>query len=139
MLTYCMNVHPGETLEEQTGNIERLAVAVARRYRASRGLDESSLFGLGLRFGATAAARFVASPEAQSRLIDVCDRNHLAPFTMNAFPFGAFHGSTVKEYVYRPTWSDPRRISYTVDAARSLAILMPLNIVRGSVSTAPLS
>lgn len=139
MLTYCMNVHPGETLEEQTGNIERLAAAVARRYRASRGLDESSLFGLGLRFGATAAARFVASPEAQSRLIDVCDRNHLAPFTMNAFPFGAFHGSTVKEYVYRPTWSDPRRIAYTADAASSLAILMPSNIVRGSVSTAPLS
>lgn len=139
MLTYCMNVHPGETLEEQTGNIERLAVAVTKRYRALCGLDESYMCGLGLRFGAPAAARFVVSPEAQSLLIDVCASNHLAPFTMNAFPFGAFHGSTVKEDVYRPTWSDPRRISYTADAARSLAILMPSNIVRGSVSTAPLT
>ena len=54
MLTYCMNVHPGETLEEQTGNIERLAVAVTKRYRALCGLDESYMCGLGLRFGAPA-------------------------------------------------------------------------------------
>ena len=134
-----MNVHPGETLDEQISNIDTLASDVASRYRALRALPVDSAFGLGLRFGSAAAAAFVASPAAQSRLRDLCASRHLAPFTLNAFPFGVFHGSAVKEDVYRPTWSDPRRVAYTADAALSLALLMPAGIDRGSVSTAPLS
>jgi hypothetical protein len=96
-------------------------------------------FGIGLRFGAAAAAAFVASPEARRRMKAVCAEHRLAPFTMNAFPYGTFHNTAVKEDVYRPTWGDPRRIQYTADAAYALAMLMPEDIARGSVSTAPLS
>lgn len=134
-----MNVHPGETLEDQIRNIAILASDIAAKHRNRRALPTHSPFGLGLRFGASAAAQFVASPDSQARLRDLCAKHDLAPFTMNAFPFGVFHGSVVKEDVYRPTWSDPRRIQYTTDAARSLALLMPVDIERGSVSTAPLS
>lgn len=134
-----MNVHSGETLEEQIHNIDVLASDIARQYRASQSQQPDHPFGLGLRFGHAAAAEFVASPEAQSRLRHLCEHHALVPFTMNAFPFGVFHGSTVKEEVYRPTWSDPRRIIYTENAAHSLALLMPRGTDRGSVSTAPLS
>lgn len=134
-----MNVHPGETLEEQIANIDVLASDVASRYRTLCAMPSDAVFGLGLRFGSAAAAEFVASPAAQSRLRAICAAHRLAPFTMNAFPFGVFHGSAVKEDVYRPTWSDPRRVAYTADAALSLALLMPAGIDRGSVSTAPLS
>ncbi len=139
MLTYCMNVHPGEVLDDQIRNIEHLATDVARRYRIQQGLSSRHPFGLGLRFGHAAASEFVASPVAQSRLCHIIAKHALVPFTMNAFPFGVFHGSPVKEEVYRPTWADPRRIVYTEDAARSLALLMPTGIDCGSVSTAPLS
>ncbi len=139
MLTYCMNVHPGETLEKQIRNIEQLATDVARRYRIQRGLSPHHPFGLGLRFGHAAASEFVASPVAQSRLCHIIEAHTLVPFTMNAFPFGIFHGTAVKEEVYRPTWTDPQRIVYTENAARSLALLMRTGTTRGSVSTAPLS
>lgn len=139
MLTYCMNVHPGETLDEQIHNIEHLATDVARRYRIQRELPSDHPFGLGLRFGHAAASEFVASAVARSRLCHILEAHALVPFTMNAFPFGVFHGSTVKEEVYRPTWTDPHRIVYTEKAARSLALLMPKGTDRGSVSTAPLS
>lgn len=134
-----MNVHPGETLGEQIDNIGTLAPAVAAEYRKMRGLPPAYPFGLGLRFGATAAAEFVASHEAQTRLRDECTRNAMLPFTMNAFPYGRFHGSAVKEDVYRPTWADPLRVEYTANAARTLASLMPRSVACGSVSTAPLS
>jgi ribosomal protein L19 len=138
-LTYCMNVHPGETLGEQIDNVEKLASAVADSFRASNSLPASYEFGLGLRFGANAAAEFVSRPDARKRLQAICERMHLAPFTMNAFPFGVFHGAQVKEEVYRPTWTDPARIKYSADAAMSLALLAPRNITCGSVSTSPLT
>ena len=139
MLAYCMNVHPGESLEDQSRNLEVHAAAVAARFRQLRPEDAAQPFGVGLRFGAPAAAAFVASPEARRRLRTVCAEHRLAPFTMNAFPYGAFHDTAVKEEVYRPTWSDARRIQYTADAALALALLMPEDVARGSVSTAPLS
>ena len=139
MLAYCMNVHPGESLEDQSRNLEVHAAAVAARFRQLRPEDAAQPFGVGLRFGAPAAAAFVASPEARRRLRAVCAEHRLAPFTMNAFPYGAFHDTAVKEEVYRPTWSDARRVQYTADAALALALLMPEDVARGSVSTAPLS
>lgn len=139
MLAYCMNVHPGESLADQARNLEIHATAVATRFRALRPEHASRPFGIGLRLGAPAAAEFVASDDARHRLRAVCAEHRLAPFTMNAFPYGAFHGTAVKEDVYRPTWGDARRVQYTADAALALALLMPEDVVRGSVSTAPLS
>ena len=101
MLAYCMNVHPGESLEDQSRNLEVHAAAVAARFRELRPETAAHPFGIGLRFGAPAVAAFVASPEARRRLRAVCAEHRLAPFTMNAFPYGAFHDTAVKEEVYR--------------------------------------
>ena len=53
------------------------------------------------------------------------DARDLTCHTLNAFPFGDFHGSRVKEQVYLPDWSDPRRLDYTSACGRLLAELLP--------------
>lgn len=139
MLTYCMNVHPGETLAEQIHNLATLTAEIARRHRTRHALPANHPFGVGLRFSQTAAAEFRAAPDAQQRIQHICSKESLVPFTLNAFPYGVFHQTAVKENVYRPTWADPRRVAYTADAAFALATLMPDSLLHGSISTAPLS
>ena len=57
-------------------------------------------------------------------------------FTLNAFPFGPFHGTRVKERVYEPDWRTGERVSFTRDAADILAALLPAGGF-GSISTVP--
>jgi hypothetical protein len=57
-------------------------------------------------------------------------------FTINGFPFGQFHGTKVKEEVYRPDWTDSNRLTYTNRLFDLLAQLVPED-VEGSVSTLP--
>jgi hypothetical protein len=57
-------------------------------------------------------------------------------FTVNGFPYGRFHGTRVKESVYRPDWSGRERLDYTVRLASILAALLP-DDVSGSISTVP--
>jgi sugar phosphate isomerase/epimerase len=71
-----------------------------------------------------------------SPLRDVLARHDLYVPTLNGFPFGAFHGTRVKERVYVPDWRDPQRREHTVRLARILAQLLPPG-VRGSISTLP--
>lgn len=140
MLTYCMNVHPGETLDDQIHNIEAHAVPIAQGFRAKcPHTSPDTPFGLGLRFGAPATRAFLASPAAQEQIQALCTQHHLVPFTLNAFPYGPFHQTAVKATVYHPTWCHPERPLYTAQAARTLARLMPPDITKGSLSTAPLS
>jgi hypothetical protein len=64
------------------------------------------------------------------------DEHDCYVFTINGFPFGQFHGVRVKEQVYRPDWSDSRRLEYTNRLFDLLAELLPPD-VEGSVSTLP--
>jgi sugar phosphate isomerase/epimerase len=63
----------------------------------------------------------------------------LEVYTLNAFPYGGFHDEVVKHSVYRPEWTSPRRLEYTVDCAKVLADLLPDSATYGSVSTLPLA
>ena len=57
-------------------------------------------------------------------------------FTINAFPFGPFHGVRVKEQVYLPDWRSAERVAFTADSATVLAAILP-DGVDGSISTVP--
>ena len=57
-------------------------------------------------------------------------------FTINGFPYGNFHGERVKEQVYRPDWSNPDRLEYTVLLFEILEKLLQPG-EEGSVSTLP--
>lgn len=133
-LTYCSNIHPGESWAEVRANFDRNVLAVRDRLVAS-GADGD--FGVGLRLSARAAAE-LAAPEALAEFRDFLCRQRMYVFTVNGFPYGTFHGKRVKEDVYLPDWRDPERLRYTNQLADLLAALLPEDAtVEGSLSTVP--
>jgi sugar phosphate isomerase/epimerase len=128
-LTYCLNVHPGETWEENLAAIRTYALAVRDR------VSPRKPFGLGLRLSDKAGRR-LAQPRVLRDFRNFLFDNGLYVFTINGFPFGEFHGPRVKERVYRPDWRTPQRLDYTCRLSRILAQLLPEGTV-GSISTVP--
>jgi sugar phosphate isomerase/epimerase len=130
-LTYCLNVHPGETWQENLQAIETHALAVRERVAPGRP------FALGLRLGAEAAATLSAGTHLAA-FKALLQRHDLYVFTINGFPYGEFHGAPVKTEVYRPDWRDEHRLVYTNQLADILAELLPEGI-DGSISTVPVA
>ena len=130
-LTYCLNVHPGESWAESFSAIREYALGV--RDRVAR--DEP--FGLGLRLSARAAGQ-LGQADALREFKAFLDAEGLYVFTINGFPYGRFHATAVKEDVYRPDWRSPARRDYTIRLAHVLAELLP-DGVAGSISTVPVS
>jgi sugar phosphate isomerase/epimerase len=128
-LTYCTNIHPGETWDEVLANVSRHVTAVKARVSPERP------FGVGLRLSAAAAAA-LSAPEALAAFRAFLAEEGLYVFTINGFPYGAFHGTAVKERVYRPDWLEDERVSYSDRLAEILAALLPDGL-EGSVSTVP--
>ena len=134
-LTYCSNIHPGESWAEVRANFDRYVVAV--RDRLTPEVD----FGVGLRLSARAAAE-LSDPAVLAEFRDFLRRSRMYVFTINGFPYGTFHGTRVKEGVYLPDWRDPERLRYTDLLADLLADLLPDPLpgdpaIEGSVSTVP--
>lgn len=128
-LTYCLNVHPGETWEENFEAIKTKAIRVRDR------VVPGKAFGLGLRLGHVAADA-LSEAGTLDRFRAYLDENQLYVFTINGFPYGDFHNSPVKENAYHPDWRSPRRRDYTIRLADILAKLLPPGI-SGSISTVP--
>lgn len=128
-LTYCTNIHAGETWPEVRQNLERYVVPVKRR------VAPDQPFGVGLRLSAI-AAEALAAPGELAAFREFLAANGLYVFTINGFPYGPFHGTRVKEDVYLPDWLDPLRVAYSDRLAWLLAELLPEG-VEGSVSTVP--
>lgn len=128
-LTYCSNIHPGESWAEVRANIERYFPAVRDR------VAPETLFGVGLRLSAR-AARELGSGNALAEFRELLARNNLYVFTINGFPYGTFHGTRVKEDVYLPDWRDEERLRYTDELAELLVQLLPEGL-EGSISTVP--
>jgi sugar phosphate isomerase/epimerase len=130
-LTYCTNIHPGETWAEVRANLERHVRAV----KAS--VAPSQPFGVGLRLSAVAAST-LAQPAELEAFSAFLRASGLYVFTINGFPYGPFHGTRVKEEVYLPDWLDEARLRYTDGLADLLAALLPDESgLEGTVSTVP--
>jgi sugar phosphate isomerase/epimerase len=128
-LTYCTNVHPGETLPAVRELLKRHVVSV------KAAVAPTANFGVGLRL-ARPAADALDSPAELAAFKAELDAEGLYCFTLNGFPYGAFHGTRVKESVYLPDWRDAERVRYTQVLVRVLTELLPLG-VKGSISTVP--
>jgi len=128
-LTYCTNIHAGEPLEEVMASLARHLPAIKAQVAGARP------FGVGLRLG-NAAAGSLRDRAAMARLKRFLAEGGHYVFTINGFPYGAFHGRAVKEEAYRPDWSDPARLAYTDLLADILSELLPAG-QEGSVSTVP--
>lgn len=130
-LTYCSNIHPGESWAEVRANFDRWVLPV--RAQVLPACD----FGIGLRLSARAAAE-LADPAALAEFQDFLARQRMYVFTINGFPYGSFHGTRVKEDVYRPDWRDPERLRYSNQLADLMVALLPPDSgLEGSVSTVP--
>ena len=92
-------------------------------------------FAIGLRLGAE-AARELSDNNKISHFRRWLDQNDAYVFTINGFPYGNFHGSRVKEQVYRPDWTVPQRLDYTLLLFTILEQLLEPG-EEGSVSTLP--
>jgi sugar phosphate isomerase/epimerase len=130
-LTYCTNIHAGETWDEVRRNLERYVVRVKALVAPDRP------FGVGLRLSAQ-AAEDLTKPGVLGEFAAWLRTSGLYVFTVNGFPYGPFHGVPVKEQVYLPDWLDPARLVYTDRLATLLAELLPEEPgLEGTVSTAP--
>jgi hypothetical protein len=132
-LTYCTNVHPGETWSELRDEVLPSVLGVKAHVAGSA----KRPFGVGLRVSAAAAAA-LREPAARAELAQLLARHGLYVFTLNAFPYGAFHAAPVKEAVYEPDWRAPERLAYTNAAAELLAAVLPEALAYGSISSVPL-
>jgi len=130
-LTYCTNIHRGETWADTRAALERHLPDVKRMFAPHQTM------GVGLRLSAI-ASETLAQPRELARFQDFLAGHGLYVFTINGFPYGPFHGTRVKEEVYQPDWRFTERLAYSNRLADLLAALLPDDAeLEGSVSTVP--
>ncbi len=127
-LGYCTNVHSAQTVAGVLANLDRFTVPVGQNLRRP--------IAAGLWLPRSVASELVTG-QGVARFRVELEHRGLTCHTLNAFPYGDFHRSRVKEDVYFPDWADPARLSYTSDCAAVLAGLLPEG-GEGSISTVPL-
>lgn len=130
-LAYCTNIHPAETWEETFRALKTHTLGVRDR------VAKDEPFAIGLRLSALAANELLEQNNLP-RFRDWLHQQNCYVFTINGFPYGAFHGTRIKEKVYQPDWTSPERLDYTNKLFIILSSLLPGG-VDGSVSTLPAS
>jgi sugar phosphate isomerase/epimerase len=130
-LTYCTKVHPGHGWDTIFPSLQRCVPELKDR------ICPTAPFGLGLRLSA-AESETLAAPDRLAEFQDFLAAHNLYVFTLNGFPYGAFHGPRVKADVFAPDWRYLSRLSYTIRLAEILAKLLPAGMA-GGISTLPLS
>ncbi|MEO5802361.1 MAG: metabolite traffic protein EboE [Verrucomicrobiota bacterium] len=128
-LAYCTNIHRGENWQETFAALQQYTLAVRER------VCPTEPYAIGLRLSDRAAFD-LSNPTTLNAFRKWLDENHCYVFTINGFPFGRFHGETVKEKVYLPDWTSSERLAYTNRLFDLLSQLVPSGI-EGSVSTVP--
>jgi sugar phosphate isomerase/epimerase len=130
-LTYCTNIHPASGWSDVFASLERYAPPLKAR------LSPDAPFGIGLRLSG-AESRALLEADRLERFADWLRERDLYVFSLNGFPYGAFHGTPVKADVHAPDWRDEERVAYTLRLVRILSALLPEGL-DGSISTSPLS
>lgn len=130
-LTYCTNVHSGETWPQVYANLKQYLPSLKAR------LSPNAPFGVGLRLSDLAARELLAQQNLERFKFWLAEQD-LYVFTLNGFPYGNFHHSIIKDRVYAPDWIEQDRLNYTQRLLKILSVLLPKGI-EGSISTLPLS
>lgn len=134
-LSYCTNIHPAETWEETLTVLDTHVLTVRDRLRKTGALGIGEAFAIGLRLSAV-AARELLTGENLNIFKDWLSQTHTYVFTINGFPYGSFHGTRVKEQVFKPDWTEQARLDYTMDLFKILAVIARPD-TGASVSTLP--
>ncbi|MBI5214120.1 MAG: metabolite traffic protein EboE [Ignavibacteriae bacterium] len=130
-LTYCTNTHTGETWSEVFQSLKDYLPFI------KSSVAPEQPFGVGLRLSNIASVQLLQG-DLLNQFSEWLYENNLYVFTINGFPYGDFHGGTVKEKVYLPDWTNHKRVYYTKRLFTILARLLPKEI-DGGISTVPIS
>lgn len=130
-LSYCSNIHPGESWEATFENLKHYIPEVRKN------LDFEGPFGIGLRLSHEASL-ILEKPEELARFQTWLQEENAYVFTLNGFPYGDFHRTVVKDQVHFPDWTTPERKDYTIRSFKILAQLLPEG-QDGGISTSPVS
>lgn len=128
-ISYCTNVHPGQTVSEVLDGINTHTSAALRTFNRP--------LAAGLWLSRSVVTELIQSPAQLEQLGQTLWQHDLSCYTLNTFPYGDFHSDRVKEHVYLPDWASDERLQYTLDCAELLAQLLPRS-ASGSLSTVPL-
>lgn len=127
-LGYCTGIFPAEAWRDTFAQLKRHLPALKGRLAPARP------FGIVLRLGNRSALE-LEQPHALGEFADWLAAEDLYVFSID----GAVYGSAEKDALYRPDWTEPARLDYTLRLARLLARLLPEGTQEGSVSTTPLT
>jgi len=130
-LTYSTLVHPGDDWEQMWESLTTYVPKVKAR------IAHNQRFGVSLRLSANSAQTLVRSAAERAKLKKFLGDNDMYLYTVNAFPYGAFKGTLVKEQVYEPDWRSEERTRYTMNVADVLADVCPADVAP-SIQSAPL-
>jgi hypothetical protein len=128
VITYCTNIHPGESWEDTFNNLQMHIPAI------KTAVSPQSPFPIGLRLSHLAATELDTA--ASAAFVEWLHRNNAYVPTINGFPYGSFHAGRIKEHVYLPDWRQPERSVYTKKLADLLDSWLPADLC-GSISTVP--
>jgi len=130
-LSYCTNIHAGESWSEIFKNLEIYILEVKSR------TSPNVPFGIGLRLS-NIAAEELSKKETLDNFKTWLKEHQLYVYTMNGFPFGSFHGEVIKDQVHAPDWTHISRKNYTKQLFDILGELLPESLT-GGISTSAIS
>jgi sugar phosphate isomerase/epimerase len=130
-LTYSTLVHPGDNWEQMWASLNAYLPQVKARFAGNK------RFGVSLRLSADSAQTLANSKPERDKLKKFLGDHDMYLYTVNAFPYGAFKGTVVKEQVYEPDWRSEERTRYTMNVADVLADVCSADIAP-SIQSAPL-
>jgi hypothetical protein len=130
-LTYSTLVHPADDWPQLWDSLQRYLPQVKKR------IAPNQPFGVCIRLSAPTAAELHAKKAERDKLKAFLKDQDLYVYTANAFVYGVFKNTRVKENVYEPDWRTAERREYTKQVADILADICPA-AVTPSIQTAPL-
>jgi hypothetical protein len=130
-LTYCTNIHAGESWEEHFSALQQNFPVI------KSAVSPDQPMGIGLRLSHVASMA-LARKEHIISFKNWLEKEQAFVFTMNGFPYGGFHHTAVKDQVHAPDWTTPERLNYTLRLFDILQFLLP-DEMDGGISTSPLS
>ena len=130
-ITYCSNIHPGESWEETFHSLQTHIPSIKGV------LCPETSFGIGLRLSNEASLELIKE-EHITEFKSWLRVHDCYVFTLNGFPYGGFHRQVVKDQVHYPDWVSSDRKDYTLRLFQILEALLPEGM-DGGISTSPLS
>ena len=130
-LTYCTNIHAGESWADHFRALQDNFPAI------KRSVSPNQAMGMGLRLSNEASLELEKEASLSAFRQWLTD-NDVYVFTMNGFPYGGFHHTKVKDQVHAPDWTTRERVEYTQRLFNILQDLLPAGM-DGGISTSPLS